>query len=71
MVKRTEPAKICKRSDRKISFYDLTQEGGIEKLERDGVSRSNISKELYRHTDGLSQAGRTEIVRKLYRREYE
>ena len=50
----------------KVSFYDLTQPAGIVKLRGDGVSREEISKSMYAHTDGASLRERKEIMRKLH-----
>lgn len=53
----------------KITMNDLTRQGGIAKLERDGFKRETIMKEMYRHTDGANQQYREKLVSNLYDRE--
>ena len=50
----------------KISINELERKGGAEKLRRDGYTREDISKALYRETDGASQRQRQDIMSKLY-----
>lgn len=54
----------------KISINDLEKRGMIQKFEHDGISRSNIHKEMYKHTDGMTTPERTKLMQKLYDREY-
>lgn len=50
----------------KININELERKGGAEKLQRDGYTREDISKALYRETDGASQRQRQDIMSKLY-----
>lgn len=50
----------------KISMNDLERHGGIDKLKRDGFNREDISKALYKHTDGASQRVRENLMSKLH-----
>jgi methylmalonyl-CoA mutase N-terminal domain/subunit len=50
----------------KININELEKKGGAEKLHRDGYTREDISKALYRETDGASQRQRQDIMNKLY-----
>ncbi len=50
----------------KISLNDLERHGGIEKLKRDGFTREDISKSLYRETNGADQRTRENIMSKLH-----
>lgn len=52
----------------KISIHDIERQGGIAKLERDGFSREQIMKTMYKKTDGASTEQRQEIVSRLYDR---
>lgn len=47
---------------------ELERAGNIRKLERDGFSKEQIHKEMYKITDGASTPERREIMRKLYQR---
>ena len=55
-------------SRKRITINDLERIGGIEKLQRDGHTREQISKALYKETDGISKSGRQEMVNKFYDR---
>lgn len=55
----------------KITPATLENEGGIAKLESDGHTRESIHKAMYNITDGASTQQRTDIMKKLYRREVE
>lgn len=46
----------------------LEQRHNIAKLERDGFSREQIHKEMYKVTDGASDAERRKLMDKLYDR---
>lgn len=50
----------------KITEHHITQQGGIEKLKRDGYSRSEIMQKMYKVTDGASKEERTKIVSELF-----
>jgi hypothetical protein len=52
----------------KISMTDLDTQHNIAKLERDGFSREQIHKDMYKHTDGMTQQDRTALMKKLYDR---
>ena len=52
----------------KINATILSQKGEIAKLERDGHTRSDISKAMYRITDGATVEQRRKIVSDLYER---
>ena len=51
-----------------IKLSDIEKPGEIHKLERDGFTRSDIHRAMYRETDGASTTHRTELMRKLYTR---
>lgn len=46
----------------------LEAQRGIEKLQRDGFTREQISKSMYKATEGMKQADRSELMSKLYDR---
>ena len=53
--------------------YKLTEQlldtrSNIAKLERDGFTREQISKSMYKITEGACQDTRTELMSKLYDR---
>jgi hypothetical protein len=50
----------------RITEHHITQQGGIEKLKRDGYSRSEIMQKMYKVTEGASQNERTKIVSELF-----
>lgn len=52
----------------KITEQHLDTKHGIAKLERDGFKREDISRALYSHTPGVSQAERTRIMERLHDR---
>ncbi len=51
-----------------ISLTDLDTRHGIAKLERDGFSKEQIMKTMYKKTEGMPQDNRTELVSKLFDR---
>ena len=53
----------------KITEHHITQPGYIERLKRDGYTRSEIMQTMYKVTDGASQEQRTKIVSELFRKE--
>lgn len=55
----------------KITPTILEGEGNIAKLEKDGHTRESIHKAMYDITDGSNTTQRTEIMKKLYKREPE
>lgn len=52
----------------KISINDLEKSGSIAKFERDGFTREQISKQMYKQTDGMTTQQRNELVSKFYER---
>lgn len=52
----------------KLNESKLDTSGGIAKLERDGFTRGEIHRQMYKITDGASTRERTEIMKKLYDR---
>lgn len=50
----------------RITEHHITQQGGIEKLKRDGYTRSEIMQKMYKVTDGASKEERTKIVSELF-----
>lgn len=52
----------------KINMNHLETRRGIEKLQRDGFTREQISKSMYKATEGMKQADRAELMSKLYDR---
>lgn len=52
----------------KISINQLETKGEIEKLRRDGFTREDISKALYRETKGLDQDSRSDMMKRLHDR---
>lgn len=53
----------------KITEHHITQPGYVERLKRDGYTRSEIMQTMYKVTDGASQEQRTKIVSELFRKE--
>jgi hypothetical protein len=52
----------------KLTISDIDKAQNIHKLERDGFTKEQIMKTMYRETDGATQRQREEIVSKLYDR---
>lgn len=52
----------------KINMSHLEQRHNIAKLQRDGFTKEQLSKSMYRLTEGACQDTRTEIMSKLYDR---
>jgi len=50
------------------SIRDFECRHNIVKLERDGFSREQIMKTMYKKTDGMPQHERSELVSKLFDR---
>ena len=53
----------------RITEHHITQQGGIEKLKRDGYTRSEIMQTMYKVTDGANKDQRTKIVSELYNKD--
>lgn len=52
-----------------IKLSDLEKQGGVERLKRDGFNREDISKALYKATDGADQRVREKIMNQLHAKE--
>tara|TARA_R110000868_G_scaffold177028_6_gene415278 strand:+ start:819 stop:998 length:180 start_codon:yes stop_codon:yes gene_type:complete len=52
----------------KPTITDYETRHGIAKLERDGFSREQIMKGMYKQTEGMPQEKRIELVTKLFDR---
>ncbi len=50
----------------KLKLNDLEKQGGVERLKRDGFTREDISKTLYKETSGADQRVRESIMSKLF-----
>lgn len=55
----------------KININHLDTHAGIHRLERDGFTREQIMKTMYKETDGASKKERTELVSRLFDRQRE
>ncbi len=59
----------------KIQPHHIEERGGIERLRHDGFTREDISKAMYKHTEGIhdkpniAKERRTAIMDKLHERE--
>lgn len=53
----------------KITEHHITQPGYVERLKRDGYTRSEIMQTMYKVTDGASQEQRTKIVSELFKKD--
>lgn len=51
-----------------ININHLETKHGIAKLERDGFSREQISKSMYKATEGMKTPERTQLMEKLFDR---
>ena len=56
------------KSDYKININHLEQKHGIARLERDGFSREQIMKTMYKETQGMKKTDRTKLVKELFNR---
>ena len=52
----------------RITEHHITQPGGIEKMKRDGYTRSEIMQTMYKVTSGASTDERTKIVSELFKK---
>lgn len=52
----------------KIRISDFESQGGIKKLEAEGHRREEISKAMYKLTDGMSSTERRHVIGKFYDR---
>lgn len=55
----------------KITPRDLDEKGGVERLEAMGHNRHTIHDAMFKHTDGISNTQRTELMQNLYKRSLE
>jgi len=53
----------------RITEHHITQQGGIEKLKRDGYTRSEIMQTMYKVTSGASKDERSKLVSDLFRKD--
>jgi hypothetical protein len=54
----------------KIKISDFESQGGVTKLERDGHTREEITKTMYKMTDGMSDKDRQTAMSKFYDRRF-
>lgn len=52
----------------KLTIAHIDKANNINKLEKDGFTKEQIMKTMYKETDGASQREREQIVSKLYDR---
>lgn len=52
----------------KLTMNEIDKASNIHKLERDGFTKEQIMKTMYRETAGASQREREQIIGKLYDR---
>ena len=52
----------------RLSINEIERAGNVHKLERDGFTREQIHKEMYKQTDGMSTPERRDLMKKLYTR---
>lgn len=52
----------------KLTIAHIDKASNIHKLERDGFTREQITKVMYKETEGASRQERTQIISKLYDR---
>ncbi len=53
----------------KPSMSDYESPGGIARMERNGMTREQIMKTMYKKTDGATREERREIVENLFDRQ--
>ena len=53
----------------RITEHHITQPGYIDKLKRDGYTRSEIMQTMYKVTSGASTDERTKIVSELFKKD--
>ena len=54
--------------DYKMTLRDLESQGGIHRLDRNGLNLEKVMKRMYKLTDGATTEERTKIVENLYDR---
>ena len=52
----------------KLTINEIEKQSNCHKLERDGFSKEQIHKVMYRETAGASQREREQIINRLYDR---
>ncbi len=52
----------------KLTMNDIQKASNIHKLERDGFTKEQIMKTMYKETSGATQREREQIISKLYDR---
>lgn len=52
-----------------IKESHIMEQGGMEKLKRDGYTRSDVMQKMYKVTEGASRDEVTKIVTELFRKE--
>lgn len=53
----------------KLTINEIDKHANVHKLERDGFTREQIIREMYRQTDGATTREREQIIQKLYDRQ--
>ena len=53
----------------RITEHVITQPGAVEKLKRDGYTRSEIMQSMYKITSGASKDERSKLVSDLFRKD--
>lgn len=53
----------------RITEHTITQPGAVEKLKRDGYSRSDIMQSMYKITRGASDSERRQIVSEIFKKD--
>ena len=53
----------------RITEHTITQPGAVEKLKRDGYSRSDIMQSMYKITRGASDLERRQIVTEIFKKD--
>ena len=52
----------------KLTINEIEKQSNCHKLERDGFTKEQIMKTMYKETEGASQREREQIISKLYDR---
>ena len=53
----------------RITEHHITEPGGVEKMKRDGYTRSEIMQTMYKVTSGASKDERSKLVSDLFRKD--
>lgn len=54
---------------KKLHMNDFEDRGGCAKVEADGISRDEMTKQMYKLTDGMTPHERSKMYKKFYDRE--